>query len=940
MKRITVVLIFLLLLSTFPIVPISKVYAIGENWLTGWDYRKSHTIIHSSGAGTNYQIKFRVNFGSGTDYGWDVYLNSHSQTDFSDVRFTRSDGNTELDYFREKHTASDFAWFWVEIAADLSSSDVTIYIYWGKSGTLTTSNIKNTMCWGSDFEDGNLNDWDTKTGWSLGGSDPIQYTWYAQATTVDRLGKEHNIEYEHGYTSKAMEFYWQQPSNISWHWMSFLERYRASPLQQVYVYAEGGYIKYFSGNNPYSLFSGLTQTWYKVRIKCYTSYWNVAIYSADMDVEKAAANGLSYNNWFDPPYDIDFDADDKTQLADCYFVRKWIPTEPSYGSWGALELAEGFYYNVDFDMGEWVFANWKFYTFNVTATVPVGISAWDFVRVSFLDQAEHNCTIFYDYSNNDFTIYNESSDENERYIRIRQNNDTVSSGRTFYIPFEIWFTENIVDTYIDKIDLYFWGNYTGGTLADTFSNLFYIYNRGGFSLNYETSSAAAYRISGGDVFEFYCQSSAAPTGTEYVYADAIWRNLQHIKQLFQIQARVAYPAFRCEYGIDYYTVADGWIYGWELQLTAINITVPRVSGSEAYWCWKAEWFFNQTSIKTDYIFSFPQGNPLADGNYASSRLWLDFWFNQINASSTWGGRVNAYYYPVKDNADAWLRVLSTNWGADDKRQKESLCFGTLRHNDGSVCLTQEIIMVKAWSRLRVWNDDTYTQKVTQFFADVQDLTLGRVPLIGIQTPAFDETKMPTLQSGGFLGMLFPGFSWIGKWLADNIVWGGLNLWGNFVGFLDTIAALFGQPKFFTNLFTAISDFIGWLADGLLYAWQLAVQIFLLIASLLGAFVNILVQLVSSIGTTITTFQDMMSGAIGAGGSVWNSLGLTSWITVALVFYPLYLIFLWEEQGLDPVIQQLTWIFGIVSWLFNFFIQIVQFVIGMVTSIIESIPIAE
>jgi len=599
------------------------------------------------------------------------------------------------------------------------------------------------------------------------------------------------------------------------------------------------------------------------------------------------------------------------------------------------------------DAGNWVFANWKFYTFNITTVLPAdtGATAWDFLRFSFLDMALHNITVFYDVDNNAFTVWNESEFEHERYIRIKQLDNPLiqdpNDPEIFYCDFEIWFTENIVDTYQELVDVYLWGNYSGGTgVPTTFQDVFYIYNRGGFSLNYARSSSNAYRIAGGDVFEFYAQSNASASGIEWVYADYLWRNLQHIKELFQIQARVAYPGFTLAYGMDYYTKADGWIHGWELDLSAINITVPRVSGSEAYWCWLAAWYFNDTFIKNEYIFTFPQGNPANDGDYASSRIWLDFWFNSMNGSSTWGGRVNSYYYPVKDNADAWLRVLSTNWGADDKRQKESLCFGTLKHDDGSTCQTQEIIFARTWSKVTVSNHLTLIQKITQFFADVQDLTLGKIPLIGIQTPSFDETKMPALQSGGFLGALFSGFQWVGKWLADNIVWGGLNLWGNFVGFLDTIAAMLGSPGFFTNLFTRIGEGIDYMAQGFTFAFQILVQIFILISSLLGAFVSVLTDLISSLVNTITTFQDLMSGAIGGAGNLWNDLGISSWLTVALIFYPLYLIFLWEDQGMEPVLQQLGWIFGIASWLFTFFIQIIQFVIGMITSIIESIPIAE
>jgi len=72
-----------------------------QGWLTGWTYRKSHIINGASGAGTNYQMRIVAHYGSGTDSGQDVYLNSHSKTDFGDVRFTKSDGVTLLDYYME-----------------------------------------------------------------------------------------------------------------------------------------------------------------------------------------------------------------------------------------------------------------------------------------------------------------------------------------------------------------------------------------------------------------------------------------------------------------------------------------------------------------------------------------------------------------------------------------------------------------------------------------------------------------------------------------------------------------------------------------------------------------------------------------------------------------------------------------------------------------------
>jgi hypothetical protein len=120
-------------------------------WLQGWNYRKSHVINPASDAETNYQVRIIAHYGSGTDSGEDVYLNEHCRTDFGDVRFTKSDGETLLDYWMESKVNGNNAVFWVEVADDLSTNPVTIYIYYGKSNATTTSNGDNTFIFFDDF---------------------------------------------------------------------------------------------------------------------------------------------------------------------------------------------------------------------------------------------------------------------------------------------------------------------------------------------------------------------------------------------------------------------------------------------------------------------------------------------------------------------------------------------------------------------------------------------------------------------------------------------------------------------------------------------------------------------------------------------------------------------------------------------------------------------
>jgi parallel beta-helix repeat protein len=128
---------------------------------TGWNYRKSHTITGATGAGQNYQIPIYVHYGSGNDSGSDVYLSSQCKSDFSDIRFTGSDGTTLLDYWIETKTDMDTAKVWVEVKEDLGSNR-TIYLYYGNNDAASESNGANTFPFFDDFDGGSIDSakWD------------------------------------------------------------------------------------------------------------------------------------------------------------------------------------------------------------------------------------------------------------------------------------------------------------------------------------------------------------------------------------------------------------------------------------------------------------------------------------------------------------------------------------------------------------------------------------------------------------------------------------------------------------------------------------------------------------------------------------------------------------------------------------------------------------
>ena len=100
---------------------------IEASWLPGFAYRKRLTISGSSGAGTGYQIKLKI----GSSAGGDFHLNGHCDNFPNDIRFTKDDGLSLLNYWIED-PSQDPVTVWIKIEDNLDNN-VDIYCYYGSS---------------------------------------------------------------------------------------------------------------------------------------------------------------------------------------------------------------------------------------------------------------------------------------------------------------------------------------------------------------------------------------------------------------------------------------------------------------------------------------------------------------------------------------------------------------------------------------------------------------------------------------------------------------------------------------------------------------------------------------------------------------------------------------------------------------------------------------
>ncbi len=292
-------------------------------WLSGWNYRKSHIIQNASGAGTGYQVKITVHYGTGTDGGEHVYLNENCRTDFGDVRFTDDDGVTLLDYWMQEYTSGDQAIFWVKIADNLDHSSATVYVYYGNPSATSTSNGTSTFEFFDDFDDGVIDSskWTDVTnagesGGTFRGNGGNQRTWARTHLTFSsniearfRMRGESTNDFDSGIRVGNLYF-------IS-------DRGTGNPrIGTWWVYPSGS--------------ADDVLTWHRYRVTVLSSYQEFY----DITADKGVTSSFSYTPGY--LYLIgDSDNGARDTFYDWIFVRKYTSPEPSHGVWGSEEVDIG-----------------------------------------------------------------------------------------------------------------------------------------------------------------------------------------------------------------------------------------------------------------------------------------------------------------------------------------------------------------------------------------------------------------------------------------------------------------------------------------------------------------------------------------------------------------------------------------------------------------------
>ena len=297
-------------------------------WLSGWSYRKEITITGQSGAGTNYQAKLNI----GDSAGGDFHLEGHCTNFPQDIEVTDNDGTTLLKFWIEDLTADPLK-MWVKVADDLGSNQ-TIYVYYGKSGATTNSNIEDTFLFGDDFPGSSID-----TGkWTVTGTVTVGSS-EATLNEDDTLSSIATFGFETAVTAKSKAD--EQDSSFVGYYTDANNRFQVQN-------SDSGSNDDFDNIMIYPLKSGASSGWglndgWNDFRNTYYQYTIKRISTSLMGYSQGSNSNTYTNSTYIPIGDMSVmtyvwdSSQASTLICDWIYVRKCIATEPAFSSAGSEE---------------------------------------------------------------------------------------------------------------------------------------------------------------------------------------------------------------------------------------------------------------------------------------------------------------------------------------------------------------------------------------------------------------------------------------------------------------------------------------------------------------------------------------------------------------------------------------------------------------------------
>jgi len=282
------------------------------------------TSVSSDNVLTNYQVKLNLS-----------YVSSKMNADFSDIRFTSSDGSTELSYWIESYVASTSAVVWVKVPS-LIVGATTIYMYYGNSSATTTSSGDNTFAFFDNFTGTSFDSvkWDTQTSPTVsGGYAVFRSSAAAWQSALSKYAADDARNYEIYARYKLVD---NSEQRLFHGWGAALTP--ASPIVPACSYKYSYDHFYANYASTYTTVAWVLETWYTTKHRLDTSYYQTVTL-----VENGTATNTSAIAFDSTAHHVFFGLNYGGGDVDWVFVKKYAATEPTT-SLGAEESLSPFDY--------------------------------------------------------------------------------------------------------------------------------------------------------------------------------------------------------------------------------------------------------------------------------------------------------------------------------------------------------------------------------------------------------------------------------------------------------------------------------------------------------------------------------------------------------------------------------------------------------------------
>lgn len=302
----------------------SNVVRTINNWYNlAWHWRRPITIHNSGSALSNYEFRMTIDTASLVDTG-------RMLSNGNDIRFTASDGTTNLPYWIESDMDSGSTVIWVNTPS-LPTGDTVIYLYYGNTSAAAASNGDDVFIFFDDFESGTEN-------WTKSGSGTMSTVTSQEYHGSRSLRLQNKVTAYAMFTaqSRCVIEYAARVAQTNRIWQMSMENSSGTSGPLLRFSNSGSAIQYSDNSWKNTGQTYNTSTWYAFKlndVNCSGDDYDIVINGTNR------VNGADFENGVASisQIEISSSSNSSTIYIDLVKVRQYSATEPTVTVYGEEE---------------------------------------------------------------------------------------------------------------------------------------------------------------------------------------------------------------------------------------------------------------------------------------------------------------------------------------------------------------------------------------------------------------------------------------------------------------------------------------------------------------------------------------------------------------------------------------------------------------------------